>query len=105
MASASSQQIMATSQQVPLGSLADVTGQFHGGYYKIDHRDTNTVLSVTLSADAVFYAQPGAMVAMSPQVTLKGKFKFSFKKMLTGGEMSQATYTGPGEILFAPPIW
>jgi uncharacterized protein (AIM24 family) len=105
MASASSQQIMATSQQVPLGSLADVTGQFSGGYYKIDHRDTNTILSVTLSANAVFYAQPGAMVAMSPQVTLKGKFKFSFKKMLTGGEMSQATYTGPGEILFAPPIW
>ena len=45
------------------------------------------------------------MVAMSPEVTLKGKFKFSFKKMLTGGEMSQSTYTGPGEILFAPPIW
>ncbi len=105
MASASSQQIMATSQQVPLGSLADVTGQFSGGYYKIDHRDTNTILSVTLSANAVFYAQPGAMVAMSPQVTLKGKFKFSFKKMLTGGEMSISTYTGPGEVLLAPAIW
>jgi uncharacterized protein (AIM24 family) len=96
---------MATSQQATLGSLADMTGQFNGGYYKIDHRDTNTLLSVTLSTDAVFYAQPGAMVAMSPQVTLKGKFKFSFKKMLTGGEMSQAKYTGPGEILFAPAIW
>ena len=96
---------MASSQQVSLGSLADVSGQFQGGSFKIDHRDTNTVLSVTLSANAMFYAQPGAMVAMTPQVTLKGKFKFSFKKMLTGGEMSQATYTGPGEILFAPPIW
>ncbi len=96
---------MATSQHASLGSLADVNGQFHGGSFKIDHRDTNTVLSVTLAANTLFYAQPGAMLAMSPQVTLKGKFKFSFKKMLIGGEMSQATYTGPGEILFAPPIW
>lgn len=105
MASASSQQIMTSSDQAPLGSLADMIGQFNGGYYKIDHRDTNTILSVTLSGSTVFYAQPGAMVAMSPQVSLKGKLKFSFKKMLTGGEMSQSTYTGPGEILFAPPIW
>jgi uncharacterized protein (AIM24 family) len=105
MAYASTKQVMATSQQAPLGSVADMTGQFNGGSYKIDHRDTNTILSVTLSTNALFYAQPGAMVAMGPQVTLKGKFKFSFKKMFTGGEMSQATYTGPGEILFAPPIW
>jgi uncharacterized protein (AIM24 family) len=105
MAFSSSKQVMGTSQQVPLDSLADVTGQFNGGHYKIDHRDTNTVLSVTLSADAVFHAQPGAMVAMSPQIILKGQFKFSFKKIFTGGEMAQAKYTGPGEILFAPPIW
>ncbi|CAF0743529.1 unnamed protein product [Adineta steineri] len=96
---------MATSQQASQSSVADITGQFSGGYFKIDHRDTNTLLSVTLTANTVFYAQPGAMVAMSPDVTLKGKFKFSFKKMLTGGEMSQSTYTGPGEILFAPAIW
>ncbi|UJR29252.1 hypothetical protein I4U23_010466 [Adineta vaga] len=96
---------MATSQQISSSSLGDLIGQFNGCSYKIDHRDTNTLLSVTLSSNGVFYAQPGAMVAMSPQVTLKGKFKFSFKKMFTGGEMSQSTYTGPGEILFAPPIW
>ena len=72
---------MAASQQTSQGSLPDMTGQFNGGYYKIDHRDTNTLLSVTLQANALFYAQPGAMVAMSPQVTLKGKFKFSFKKI------------------------
>jgi uncharacterized protein (AIM24 family) len=105
MASAYSQHTMATPEKIALDSLVDVTGQFNGGYYKIDHRDTNTLLSITLAANASFYAQPGAMVAMSPQITLKGKFKFSFKKMLTGGEMSQSTYTGPGEILLAPPIW
>ncbi|CAF1199379.1 unnamed protein product [Adineta steineri] len=86
-------------------SLADTVGQFNGGYYKIDHRDTNALLSVTLQPNAPFYAQPGAMVAMSPEVTLKGKFKFSFKKMFTGGDMAQSTFTGPGEVLLAPPIW
>jgi uncharacterized protein (AIM24 family) len=91
--------------QVPVGSLSDLTGEFLGGYYKIDHRDTNTLLSVTLKPNEQFYAQPGAMVAMTPDVKLKGKLKFSFKKMITGGEMAQSIYTGPGEILFAPPIW
>jgi uncharacterized protein (TIGR00266 family) len=96
---------MATSQPPALSSLADTVGQFNGGYYKIDHRDTNALLSVTLQPNAPFYAQPGAMVAMSPEITLKGKFKFSFKKMLTGGDMSISTYTGPGEVLLAPAIW
>ena len=82
-----------------------MTGQSNGGSFKIDHRDTNAILAVTLSPNISFYAQPGAMVAMSSQIVLKGKFKFSFKKMLTGGEMCLSTYTGPGEILFAPPIW
>ncbi|CAF1272361.1 unnamed protein product [Adineta steineri] len=92
-------------QQNPVGSLADLTGEFPGGYYKIDHRDTNTLLSVTLLPNGQIFTQPGAMVAMTPDVTLKGKLKFSFRKMITGGEMSQTTYTGPGEILFAPPVW
>lgn len=39
---------------------------------------------------------------MSPTITLKGSLKFSFKKVLGGGEMSKSTYTGPGEILLAP---
>jgi hypothetical protein len=88
----------------PVSSLSDLTGEFPGGYYKIDHRDTNTLLSVTLVPNGQLYAQPGAMVAMSPEVRLKGKLKFSFKKMLTGSEMTHSAYTGPGEILLAPPI-
>jgi len=91
--------------QAPLGSLADLTGDFPGGYYKIDHRDTNTLLSITLLPNAQLHAHPGAMVAMTPNVQLKGKLKFSFKKMFTGGEMARSTFTGPGEILLAPPIW
>jgi uncharacterized protein (AIM24 family) len=42
------------------------------------------------------------MIAMSPTVTLKGAIKFSVKKLVTGGEMAHSTYTGPGEVLFAP---
>jgi len=99
---------MATSAIVPhltFNSLADVAGDFPGGFYKIDHRDSNTLLSVTLLPNSQFHARPGAMVAMTPDVKLKGKLKFSFKKMLAGNEMSQSIYTGPGEILLAPAIW
>ena len=44
------------------------------------------------------------MIAMSPTVTLKGAIKFSIKKYIAGGEMSTSTYTGPGELLCAPPF-
>ncbi|CAF0802369.1 unnamed protein product [Adineta ricciae] len=92
-------------QPVSRGGANDVTGDFPGGFFKIDQRDTNTVLSVTLLPNGQIFTQPGAMMTMDPNVKLKGKLKFSFKKMITGGEMSQTTYTGPGEILLAPPIW
>jgi uncharacterized protein (AIM24 family) len=95
----------ASPSQASLGSLVDLVGEFPGGFYKIDHRNTNTLLSVTLASKEHFYAQPGSMVTMSHEVKLEGKFKFSFKKMFTGTEMAQSIYTGPGEILFAPPIW
>ena len=39
---------------------------------------------------------------MSPTVTLKGAVKFSMKKLIAGGEIATSTYTGPGELLFAP---
>ena len=48
-------------------------------------------------------AKPGVMIAMSPTVTVKGTVKFSVKKFISGGEMAHSHYTGPGEVLFAPP--
>lgn len=42
------------------------------------------------------------MIAMSHTITLKGAVKFSFKKLIAGGEMSTSTFTGPGELLLAP---
>ena len=42
------------------------------------------------------------MIAMSPTVTLRGALKFSLKKLIASGEIATSTYTGPGELLFAP---
>jgi uncharacterized protein (AIM24 family) len=44
----------------------------------------------------------GAMIAMTPTVTLKGTVKFSMKKLVAGGELAHSTFTGPGELLLAP---
>ncbi|EEP82744.1 conserved hypothetical protein [Uncinocarpus reesii 1704] len=104
-------------------TAADDIGTFNGGSYRISHRDSNSILTIQLAmgcpltAKPVFHHRatkvpffvpanrrilPGAMIAMSPTVTLKGSVKFSMKKMLAGGEMSTSTYTGPGELLLAP---
>ncbi|KAM4055833.1 mitochondrial biogenesis [Hirsutella rhossiliensis] len=85
------------------GVAADDVGNFHGGSYRISHRDSNTVLSVNLAGGCPLDAKPGAMIAMSPTVSLKGQVKFSFKKVLAGAELSASTFTGPGELLLAPP--
>jgi uncharacterized protein (AIM24 family) len=44
----------------------------------------------------------GAMIAMSPTMTLRGNVSFSLKKFIIGGSMTMAHYTGPGEVLLAP---
>ncbi|KAH8599151.1 tryptophan RNA-binding attenuator protein-like domain-containing protein, partial [Bisporella sp. PMI_857] len=87
---------------VGASTTQDDVGIFNGGSYRISHRDTNSVLTVQLAMGCPLTAKPGAMIAMTPTVTLKGAVKFSMKKMLIGGEMTTSTYTGPGEVLFAP---
>ncbi|KAI9758944.1 MAG: hypothetical protein M4579_002684 [Chaenotheca gracillima] len=83
-------------------STQDDVGTFNGGSYRISHRDTNTLLTLQLAVGCPLSAKPGAMIAMSPSVTLKGSVKFSMMKILAGGEMASSTYTGPGELLLAP---
>ncbi|KAK5987257.1 hypothetical protein PT974_11381 [Cladobotryum mycophilum] len=83
-------------------TTADDVGTFNGGSYRISHRDTNTILTIQLAMGCPLAAKPGAMVAMSPTITLKGTVKFSLKKMIAGGDMSSSSYTGPGELLLAP---
>lgn len=56
--------------------------------------------SVVIPASAL--TQTGAMIAMTPTITLKGTVKFSMKKLIAGGEMAHSTFTGPGELLLAP---
>ncbi|KAL9598105.1 MAG: hypothetical protein Q9179_004030 [Wetmoreana sp. 5 TL-2023] len=58
----------------------------------------------TLAMGCPLNAKPGVMIAMSPTITLKGAVKFSIKKFVAGGEMSTSQYTGPGELLMAPPF-
>ncbi|KAK4982671.1 hypothetical protein LTR66_009157, partial [Elasticomyces elasticus] len=84
------------------GTGADSVGTFNGGSFRVSHRDTNTVLTVQLAMGCPLTVKPGAMIAMSPTVTLKGSIKPSLKKLFIGGEMAFSTFTGPGEILFAP---
>jgi len=45
------------------------------------------------------------MVAMAGTVKIQGKMKFSFSKMVTGGDMSESIFTGPGDLILAPEIW
>lgn len=82
---------------------SDDVGTFNGGSYRVSHRDTNSVLTLQLAVGCPITAKPGAMIAMSHSITLKGNYKFSMKKILIGGEIAHSTFTGPGEVLFAPP--
>lgn len=88
---------------VGAGATVDDVGTFNGGSYRVSHRDTNTILTIQLAVGCPLTVKPGAMIAMSPTITLKGAVKFSLKKLVVGGEMSHSHYTGPGELLLAPP--
>lgn len=86
------------------GTYEDSVGTFNGGSFRISHRDSNSVLTVQLAQNCPLTAKPGAMIAMSTTMTLRGGFSFSWKKLIVGGEMSMSTYTGPGELLLAPSV-
>jgi len=58
---------------------------------------------MTLFHGCPLTAKPGSMVAMSPTVTLRGSIKLSFKKLISGGEIAHSTFTGPGDVILAPP--
>lgn len=85
-------------------ATSDDVGTFNGGSYRISHRDCNTVLTIQLAMGCPLGAKPGAMIAMSPTMTLRGEVKFSVKKMIAGAELSHSNYIGPGELLLAPPM-
>ncbi|CAK1357595.1 hypothetical protein CB0940_07693 [Cercospora beticola] len=80
----------------------DDVGTFNGGSYRISHRDTNTIVTIQLAMGCPIQVKPGAMIAMSPTITVKGNVQFSMKKLLARGHMSHSTFTGPGELLLGP---
>ncbi|KAL4897716.1 tryptophan RNA-binding attenuator protein-like domain-containing protein [Aspergillus ambiguus] len=79
----------------------DEVGTFNGGSYRISHRDTNSIVTLQLARGCPIEAKPGAMVAMSYSIEARGGVKFDLKKFFTGN-MTFATFTGPGELLLAP---
>lgn len=82
----------------------DDVGTFNGGSYRISHRDCNTIITLQLAHGCPLNAKPGVLIAMSPTVTLRGEYKFSMKKIMSGGEMGNSTFIGPGELLLAPSM-
>ena len=86
-------------------TVQDTIGTFEGLSYRIDHRDSNSILHLTLQQGYEVKGKPGTMVTMQPSVQIRGNFKFSLKKMVTGGEMAESNFTGPGEVVLAPEVW
>lgn len=84
---------------------ASDSGSYQNIHYTIKHRNTNSTLNVTLGQGDIVKSKPGAMIHMSPSVTLQGKIKVSMKKLFTGGEMAESSYTGPGTVSLAPVLF
>ncbi|KAI7530393.1 hypothetical protein KC331_g14693, partial [Hortaea werneckii] len=80
------------------------SGSYQNIHYTIKHRNTNSTLNLQLGQNDLIKAKPGAMIHMSPTVKLEGAIKFSMRKMFTGGQMSQASFTGPGTVALAPTL-
>ncbi|KAK8903461.1 hypothetical protein QC760_007933 [Botrytis cinerea] len=87
---------------VGASATQDDVGTFNGGSYRVSHRDTNSIVTIQLAMGCPLTVKPGAMIAMTPTITLKGAIKFSMKKLVIGGELAHSTFTGPGELLLAP---
>ena len=97
-----------------LGAGAQATPGFAGsggqGYkFEIKDRPVFSILNVSLNSGQSIVAEAGAMVTMSPNVSLKTEMKGgiggALKRGVLGGEslfMNTFTSNGPGTISFAP---
>ena len=80
------------------------SGTAQGIPYSIKHRNAFSILELRLKPGDAIKSVPGAMVHMSATVTITGKVKVGFKKLFTGGEMAESTYTGPGTVALTPTM-
>ncbi|EKM54247.1 uncharacterized protein PHACADRAFT_257964 [Phanerochaete carnosa HHB-10118-sp] len=83
----------------------DTSVNHEGAQFRVSYRDNNSLLSVRLPPGMELKAKPGCMVAMDATVKIKGKMKVSFKRLITSSDLSESTFTGPGEVLMAPETW
>jgi len=97
--------IVGIPQPQQAASSQDETGSYEGVNYRIDHRDSNTILTLFLQNGYSVKSRPNSMVSMGGTVQMSGQFKVSFKNLLSTDQISQASYTGPGEVTVAPEIW
>ncbi|TKA62899.1 hypothetical protein B0A55_10736 [Friedmanniomyces simplex] len=77
---------------------------YQGVSYTIKHRNAFSILEIRLRQGDAVKSIPGAMVHMSSSITLTGKISLGFKKMFTGGQMDESTYTGPGTVALTPTM-
>lgn len=78
--------------------------------FSIEHSPVFSLLRITMDEGEQFRAESGAMIAMSPTITLEakssGKGVFGALKAAVGGESLFASLytasTGPGELLLGP---
>ncbi|KIO16350.1 hypothetical protein M407DRAFT_247004 [Tulasnella calospora MUT 4182] len=73
--------------------------------YRIDHRPSNALLTLYLSPGYHLKARPGSLVAMDTSVQLHGELYHGFTRLVSGEDISELTFVGPGEVLLAPDFW
>ncbi|KAG8984369.1 hypothetical protein FRB94_008009 [Tulasnella sp. JGI-2019a] len=83
----------------------DTVGSHEGVTYRITHRDDNTILTLSLQPNYTCKSRSNSMICMTPTVNMQGQFKISFKNLLSTGQLSQATYQGPGDVILSPHVW
>ena len=86
-------------------NLTTDTGTFPGGTYRPSDRGGDApALIVTLSPGATINSRAGVMMEAQGTVSLKADHDITFKKLFTGGQIWQNTYTGPGSLTLAPVL-
>lgn len=77
---------------------ARITGVFEGMQFKVDNRDSNSMLYMRIPPGYEVLTKPGSLVSMDPTVQVKGKMNFGWKKLFTGGEV-RSQCSSPGGFL------
>ena len=78
---------------------ARITGAFEGVQFKVDNRDSNTMLYLRMQPGYEMLTKPGSLVSMDPSVQVKGKMNFNWKKLFTGGEVRSPPHSTRSNIL------